>query len=260
MSAMIQTVLGSISPESLGITLAHEHLIHDSSAHRVDPTVVFDDPVMMVDELTEFRDLGGRAVVELTPIEIGRDVSLLWDISRDSGLHVVAATGFYTEISYPPFVRQGSIEQIANHFVKELTQGIDDTGIRAGVIGEIGTSEGAITDNEKKVFQASAMAQERCGAPIFTHTYWGTLGLEQIALLGELGADLSRVAIGHIDSQLDFDYHQAIADSGAYLAYDCVGKTHHDPEFGHGFPTDVERADMLIRLIEAGYVEQLLLS
>jgi phosphotriesterase-related protein len=86
------------------------------------------------------------------------------------------------------------------------------------------------------------------------------LGLEQIALLREAGADLSRVAIGHLDLHLDFAYHQAVAASGAYIAYDCLGKSFFDVEFGVQFPSDAERADMVLRLVGGGYAKQVLLS
>jgi phosphotriesterase-related protein len=260
MSATVRTVLGPIPSESLGVTLAHEHLIMNGTAFRQDPRVVLDDPAVACAELKEFKELGGSAVVDLTPVDLARDPVALEKISRETGLHVVMGTAFYTEVSYPEFVRKSSVEEIARLFVHELREGAGETGVRAGIIGEIGTSQGAITRDEHKVFRAAALAQRETGAAIATHTYWGELGLEQLELLREARADLSRVVVGHLDLKMDFEYHRAVAAGGAFVAYDCVGKTFFDVEFGVQFPSDPERAEMVVRMVGAGFARQLLLS
>ena len=260
MSATIQTVLGPVPEDSLGVTMTHEHLYLAPVTFRQDTRVVLNEPDIICQELKEYKELGGVSMVEVTPIELGRDPQILQDISRKTQLHIVMGTAFYTDVSYPDYVRQATAEEIGDLFLRELTAGVAETGIRAGVIGEVGTSGGEIRPDEVKVFQGAVLAHNETGAPIFTHTYWGQLGLEQVALLQKAGADMSRVVIGHLDSKLDLDYHQAIADSGAYVAYDCVGKSHFDPEFGQGFPPDAERASHIIAMVEAGYGSQIVLS
>jgi phosphotriesterase-related protein len=260
MTPSVKTVLGEISPDELGITLTHEHFAVDATRFRKDPRVKLDDTTVISEELTEFKELGGGAVVDLTPIDLGRDPHALQVISRQTGLPIVMATSFYYEVAYPDFVRESSVEQIAGLFIKELTEGVGETGIRCGVIGEIGTSGGAITRDEEKVFRAAAIAQRQTGAAINTHTYWAELGLEQIALLREAGGDISRTVIGHLDLKMDLAYHLSIAETGATVAYDCLGKTYYDAEFGVQFASDEGRADAVLQLVRSGHAGRVVLS
>jgi len=199
MTKTIRTVTGDISPESFGPTMIHEHLVLDLSRIRRDDDPILSDSEEMDRELERLKAAGCGGIVEVTNRGMGRDVEALRRLSERHGLPIVAATGYYKQTYYPEEVKEQSEEEIEELFVRELTEGIGDTGVRAGIIAEIGSSLNEMTAEEEKVFRAAARAQKRTGAPLSTHCELGTLGPVQVRLFDELGADLSKVSIGHQD-------------------------------------------------------------
>ncbi|GAH00758.1 unnamed protein product, partial [marine sediment metagenome] len=157
------------------------------------------------------------------------------------------------------------VEEIAREIINDIREGISGTDIKAGVIGEIGTSE-EIHPNEKKVLIASAKAQSETGVAIITHTYpWGKKGLEAINILEKNGANINKVSINHIDVEIDIEYCKKIMDSGAYIEFDDFGKEYFiDKRYrgfaGGVFARDIERVDTIKKLIELGYIDKILLS
>ncbi len=252
MKKQIRTVLGPISPESLGTTLCHEHLIVDLSGQKQDPDAALTDETLVVQEVVDLVDSGGHSLIELTAMGMGRDVQAMRRIAVATGLQVICATGYYYGRFLPDEVQQLSVEAIADRFEQELTEGIGGTGIRPGIIGEIGTSRGQILPAEEKVFRAAAIAQRRTGAPIMTHTSMGTMPLEQLDILERAGADLSKVSISHQDLNGDVDLHVAIARRGAFLSYDTVGKERYQP--------DEARVRMVAAMADRGWAHRLMLS
>jgi phosphotriesterase-related protein len=249
------TVNGVIRPEEMGVTQTHEHLFLDAMDHYpgYGYQLVIDDEDVMAKEMEEFTGRGGRTICDVTLDEIGRDPVRLARFSRRTGIHVLMGCGWYREFGYPAVVKEKTSRELADILVKEIEAGVGDTGIRAGFIGEIGTGRHAILPGEERVFRAAALAQARTGVAITTHTTrWGTLAMEQIALLEEYGADLSRVIIGHLGDRVGVHHLLPIAEKGVYVEVDNIGYLDYQPEW--------VRADNVANLVHAGFTKQMLLS
>lgn len=251
--SVIQTVLGPIAPEQLGVTYSHDHLLFCPPAPYAeqDPDLRLDDVDAAIRELGFFKAAGGQALVEMTTVEMGRSPAGLKAISQATGVHIIAATGYNKAKFSEPFVANRSVEEIAAEMVRDLTEGMDGTDIRAGVI-KASTSQDQITAGEEKVIQAAAQAHLRTGAPVSTHTEAGTCALGQIERLRAAGVEPPSIIIGHLDRKLEWDYHLTIAQTGVYVGYDQVSKEKYWP--------DAERITFIKRLIEAGHGGQILLS
>lgn len=249
----VLTVNGPIPPEALGITQTHEHVWINAYDHYKTYQVVFDDEETMAGELGEFRKLGGGSIVDVTTKEIGRDPVALREISRRSGVPLIMGCGWYREFGYPPEVREKTSRELAADLVREIEHGVGDTGIRPGIIGEIGTGTGSILPGEERVFRAAALAQQQTGIAITTHTTrWGTLALEQIAMLEEFGADLDKVVIGHLGDRIGVRHLLPIAEKGVYVEVDNIGYHDYQPEW--------VRADNVAALVREGFGSRILLS
>lgn len=247
MTGLVRSVLRDLDPGELGPTYCHEHLLaRDPSGGDAD--LALDDERKAERELAAFRVAGGRTIVEVTTREWGRDPAGLRRLSERSGVNVVAATGHVAEDSWADGLDLAPLE---GEFVGELTEGIDGTGVRAGVI-KAGSSLGRITKGEREVFRAAAAAQRETGAPITTHTTAGTAALDQARTLADAGADLSHVCIGHLDRHLDWGEHVELARMGVFLGYDCVSKEQYAP--------DAERARFVAGLCELGFGTRICLS
>jgi phosphotriesterase-related protein len=247
------TVLGPVAPENLGITQTHEHLILDAYDHYGDYGFVIDDEDSVIEEVGEYSRLGGRTLVDVTLDEIGRNPQALARIAKASGLNIIMGCSWYREFAYPPIVAEKNSNELAEILVREIEVGVGDTGIRAGIIGEIGTGRHFIKPAEERVFRASALAQQKTGVAISTHTTrWGTLALEQIAMLREFGADMDKVIIGHLGDRIGVKHLLPIAAEGVYLEVDNIGYTDYQPEW--------VRADNVAALCKEGFSEKVLLS
>ncbi len=256
----VQTVLGPIDPADLGWTLPHEHtaiaLWH--IANRWDYWELRRDEPVIVEELAAFRAAGGRAIVDLTLDGVGRDPAWLAGLARATGLHVVMGAGWYRGAHYPAetLVDRRSVDSLADEIVRDATDGVAGTGIRAGIIGEIGTDKPWVSALEERVHRAAARAARRTGLAITTHAVQSTVGLDQLALFEAEGADLSRVVIGHADSNPSLDYHLAIVERGATVEFDFLGMA-FTPLERHG---EGRIVDNLRELLGRGHVERILLS
>ncbi len=249
----IMTVRGPIAPEELGLTQTHEHIWLNAYEHYKSYQFVLEDVDTMVSELGEFTCRGGCSIVEVTTEEIGRDPEALREISERSGVNIIMGSGWYREFAYPPEVAHLSSRELADRLIHEILHGVGDTGIRPGIIGEIGTGVGHILPAEERVFRAAALAQRETGLAITTHTTrWGTLALEQIAMLEEFGADLSRVVIGHLGDRIGVRHLLPIAERGVYVEVDNIGYEDYQPEW--------VRADNVAALVKEGFARQVLLS
>jgi len=247
------TVLGAIAPEELGVTQTHEHLILDAYDHYGDYGFVIDDEELVARELQEFTRLGGRTICDVTLDEIGRNPQALAHLSRVSGINVVMGCGWYREFAYPEIVAEKNSNELAEILVREIEIGVGDTGIRAGLIGEIGTGRHYIKPAEERVFRAAALAQQQTGVAISTHTTrWGTLAMEQIAMLREFGADMQKVIIGHLGDRISVQHLLPIVEQGVYLEIDNIGYIDYQPEW--------VRADNVAALCKEGFAEKVLLS
>lgn len=247
----VMTALGPIDPGSLGFALAHEHLFCRPLTGLDDPDFILDDATAAVTELEYFFAAGGRAVVDMSTTDYGRDIAEMIWIARHAPVHIVLTTGHHKELFAKPHVEGRSIDQIAAEIAREVQEGIEGTNAKAGVI-KAGSSFDVITPIEEKAIRAAARAHIITGAPISTHTERGTMALEQIELLRREGVDPRRVVIGHMDRRLEEHYLRHVLDTGATIGFDGWSKWEH--------ALDEERAAMTKRLIDLGFAGQLLLS
>jgi predicted metal-dependent phosphotriesterase family hydrolase len=251
----IQTVRGATVPEKIGFTLVHEHLHlemwHASGDGRIGQV---DDDEIFAAELAAFKSVGGSCLVDQTPRGGGRQPERLRELSTASGVEIVCSTGYYTEPYYPPedVLQRRSVSEIAELFLDEIQNGIAGTGIRPGLIGEIGTSQGWVSPLEERVHRAAARAQRASGLPLATHTLYHKAGQHQLDIFAEEGVDPARICIGHCDTFPSLAYCESIASRGAYVSLDNIG---YDLP-GH---EDAVRR-LLLALVERGYARQVLLS
>ena len=242
----VRTVTGDIPANQLGIVLMHEHLVCEISPEQI---IREEDPVA---DLEGFRRSGGTSIVELTNTGMGQDAAAIQRLSGRTGVTIVIGTGFYRDPWYPSFVRSAGIEELTDYMVRQIEEGVEGTGVRAGIVGEIGTSQEEITPDEAKVMRAAARAARHSGAPLSTHTSFGTFALEQLDLIEAEGLALDRVSVGHLDLIPDPDYHTAVAERGAYVQYDTFGKEQ--------YTADQRRIDCLLEMLARGFEQQILLS
>lgn len=235
-----------------GYTYAHEHLHIDLSGFKDNIDCRLDQYALIRDEMKTLMQLGVRNIIEMTNRYMGRNPKFMLDIMRDTGINVVACTGYYQDAFFPEHVATRSVDALAQEMIDEIVIGIDGTSLKAGIIAEIGSSEGMITEREAKVFKAAARAHNETGRPISTHTSFSTMGLEQLALLKRESVDLSRVVVGHCDLKDNLENILRMIDLGAYVQFDTIGKNNYYP--------DEKRIGMLHALRNRGLLNRVMLS
>ncbi len=250
--SFVRTVMGDIAATDLGVCYAHEHLIIDPSftTHGT-PDFELSDVERGVAELRAFRADGGQSLVDSMPCDSGRNVVKLAALAQRAGVHIIAPTGLHLTKYYDPghWGSRYTETELAELFVADIETGIDAndyngplirrTPHRAGVI-KIATDR-AFTPREERLFAAAAVTHRKTGAPILTHTEQGTLGLEQVSRLRDLGVDLSHVVLSHLDRKPDVTYHRGILASGVRVEYDSAFRW----KTGQGNPT----RDLVVALL-----------
>ncbi|MCH8611952.1 phosphotriesterase family protein [Arsenicicoccus dermatophilus] len=271
--AFARTIRGDVDPSTLGVVNAHDHLIRVGAGEvYIDADHQLADVDKAVEEGGYFAEAAkrwtpaGGTVVDMCPANCGRDLVKLAEVeSRVDGLQVIATTGFHREHVYletqSHWVNRYSVEQIADLLIADIEEGIDRhdysgpivdrTEFKAGCI-KIGTAYGKITAFERRCMEAAAKASVETGAPINTHTTYGTCGLEQAKLLKEMGVPADQIAIGHIQRNADVFYLQQILDEGVYLEIDGTYRIKYQP--------DSNRIMELRELGAKGYGERILLG
>jgi phosphotriesterase-related protein len=210
------------------------------------------DEGVAADELTRFRAAGGMTIVDQTTLGLHPDLPALRRASLASGVRIVAGTGLYWHRFRPAWVEALSETELTDRFVSDLTEGVGEEGIRAGIIGEVASGHREIDPIEERAFRAAAHASARTGAAVATHAVFTSIGLTQLDILEDAGADPARIVIGHADTCPDPAYHDAILERGAWLAFDTIGQTDKT--------NDVWRADRLTELAHAGHLDRILIS
>lgn len=304
---MVNTVLGPISAYNMGVTLAHEHCFMDSDTEVwLKPETVpkkfahlFYEPVTIanidfvkraarycvdngnnnnfserVQEINAFKAAGGRTVIDVTPDAYGRSnhIHKLPKLSKVTGINIVAATGQFIAATHPPRIKKQTAEEVAQDFIKEITEGINETGIKAGVI-KTGLSPNSFTGADKKVLKAAAIAHKKTGVPITTHM-WGDRpgkwpGFKVIELLRQNDVDLNKFYISHIEWTENLEKNWGVpvraAAAGVYLCIDNFGREfpygsadNTFDDFGYlGCQTDLDRVRLIKRLVEEGYGDKI---
>jgi phosphotriesterase-related protein len=258
---MINTVTGQITPDQLGPTLMHEHLMVGSIGWEADtirpgPSLT-EIRALCLEKVQQLQARGIKSMVDASPNDLGRNVEFMADVAQATGLQIICATGLYNEheggSAYWKFRARlgGVVEDMAQLFIKELTEGIGSTGIRAGII-KVATGVNEISPYERDILRAAAIASKETGAPITTHTTEGQLGDRQQALLVGEGVPANRIIIGHSCGSADHDYHMRIVDGGSYIGFDRIGIVALMP--------DEERAKCIMKLIARGKLEQIIVS
>lgn len=262
--SLVRTVLGDIDASELGITNAHEHLlIRAGVGVMLEPELHLDSVDKACEELAIFQRFGGRSIVDMMPVATGRDAEGLVEIARRSGAHIIAASGFHQAMYYTKdhWVYHYSTEQIAQLFIDDIEIGMDRHDYGGPIVERLDAKAGVLkvaTDLHRmrpiyeKLFEAVATAHRATGAPISTHTTYGTMALEQVGRLADLGVAPDAVIVGHVDRNLDLGYHKAIAASGAFLCYDGPSRIKYYP--------DEAIAKTIAAMFEAGYGDRLLLG
>ena len=237
-----------------GMTYIHEHVYIDLSEVKKEDDTLFNDKEGIIEEFKLLKQKGVENIVEVTNMGMGRNMQYMEEVRKASGLNFLYSTGFYVEAFFPGIVEQKSEKELAKIMVGEIKNGIEDTGIKASLIGEIGTSRGIITEKERKVFKAGAIAHLETGKPISTHTSIGTMGLEQLKIFKDCSSNINyeKIIVGHTDLSDDMDYTLKLLDWGVYTAFDTIGKNSYLP--------DEKRVMAIKELIKRGFGDKMVLS
>ena len=285
----VQTVLGLIDAEQLGVTLAHDHVLIDGTFMYVEPkeisqkgmahqkitlenrgwvgynwtsnldNVELKDEELAVSELKRFIAAGGRSIVDPTNVGLGRDPHALARIARLTGMNIIMGAGYYIGSTHPDNMDNLSEDAITEEIVKDIREGVGDTHIRAGLIGEIGCTY-PWWNNEKKSLRAGAAAQQETGAALMVHPGRDPKSPVEIAeVVAKAGGDLSRTIICHIDRTcLDRGWLEELAQTGCYLEYDLFGNesSYYPPNPDVDMPSDSQRMEVILWHFERGYEKQ----
>jgi phosphotriesterase-related protein len=254
-SGKVQTVLGTLDAGEMGITLTHEHLLCDSSFRFTEPdkadnralalapvsiknlewikrnqnrcldNLKLSNEELAITELQRFKKEGGGTVVDMGNIGLHRDPEGLTRISRATGVNIIMGAGYYVGPSHPPELASKTVDEVTEEIVHDITVGVGDTNIKAGVIGEIGCSH-PLMDTEVKVLRGVARAQEATGAPVNIHPGQSqTSPIEIVELLRDNGGDIDRTSMSHMGNRHgnDVDLTLELAGTGCYIEYDSFG-------------------------------------
>lgn len=252
----VNTTLGIAKTQDLGRTLIHEHALIGFPGWFLDnrqPKYDRDEAIpRVVDAFQQLKDYGVGTVVDPCPADLGRDAEFYAEVSQRSGVNLICATGVYYEAAGLTYVfRHLDVNAIAEIFIKEIEDGIGDTGIRPGII-KIATGDGVVTEYERKVLTAAGKASKATGTPVLSHTEKCTCGHDQIDIITGEGVAANRLLIGHSDGTEDIDYQTSLAERGVFVGFDRFGIEIYVP--------DETRINNFKQLVDKGYQDQLMMS
>ena len=250
MTGFVRTVLGDIPPHELGRTDYHEHLFQVSPLLPGDE---LDDEALSRREAELLAASGFEAMIDATPLGLGRDAAAIARISATTGLRVVMSTGAHRSGHYGdghPLLGT-TVDELADRFTADLLDGADDTDVRAGHL-KTGIDYWSISPFSRRVLEAAAIAHGRTGAPVMVHLEHGSATHEVLDLLESLGVAARRVALAHADRNPDPGLHAELAARGAYLGYDGAARHREHPES--------VLLDCLFRVVESGHGDRVLLG
>jgi phosphotriesterase-related protein len=251
--ATVQTALGPVDTAELGPTLMHEHIVTRSPGVHENWPHLFDRPGILAIAERKMADLhrrGIRSIVDLTTVDLGRDIDLIVDVARRSPVHVIVATGVW----WMPqrYFNAHGVDDVAALFIRDITRGIGASGVKAAII-KCATDTAGVTPVIENILRASARAQRATGVPISTHTWAaGRSGEAQQAIFAQEGVDLGRVIIGHSGDSDDLGYLRGLMERGSTIGMDRFGLEHFLPT--------ARRVEVLARLCAEGYAGKMVLS
>ncbi len=267
----VRTLLKEIDATEMGFTYSHEHIVCVPPywKERGKNDLLLDDKEKSKLDVKDFANLGGQTIVDATAIDYGRCIKDVVDISKETGIHIVGTAGFNKSFlweaklderlkkllgnfdTFMEWIDQSSINELANHVIQEVEEGLEGTNYRAGQV-KFGTGYNSITPLEEKTIRAVAKAHLETKAPIHSHTEAGTMALEQIEILKQEGINIRNLSIGHMDRNLDPYLHLQVARTGAFLSFDGIAKVKYAPESS--------RIQAIFDLVRAGFEDQILIS
>jgi phosphotriesterase-related protein len=253
MATTVETARGAVATAELGPTLMHEHIVTRSPGVQENWPHLWDRPGILAIAEKKMADLyqrGIRTIVDLTTVDLGRDIGMIVDVARRTQIHVIVATGVWW-MPQRYFTVHG-IDHVAELFVRDITQGIGESGVKAAII-KCATDTAGVTPVIENVLRASARAQKATGVPISTHTWAaGRVGETQQAIFAQEGVDLRRVIIGHSGDSDDLKYLRGLMERGSTIGMDRFG-------LDHFLPTET-RVEVLAQLCAEGYAPKMVLS
>ncbi len=291
----IQTVLGRIEPKNLGVTIMHEHVLSSLNAYRAKPETASDvawvnAPVKFnnigqmhlkkyinqtaleltdiddaISEVNEFRISGGSSIVDTTSRGIGRDPRGLALVSRATGTNIVMGSGYYVPLSYPEGTKSKTESELVNETVSDITEGVQDTGIKSGIIGEIGLID-PIDKMQESILRSAAQASNITGCPITIHPPLNDTGaLDIMTILLDEGVAPDNIVIGHLGmAMVDRESVKELGSTGCYLQYDHFGSFEDSLMIYKDKPAlaqnDNDRLESLLNLVDLGFEDRLLVS
>lgn len=287
------TVLGPVDPDRLGDVLMHEHLLHDQidspcwfqQSSGSDSEWLADVPLQMeilgelmrspfgnrencrlartdpiVDEVRRFADAGGGTIVEVTSRGLVPDPLGVREISAASGVHVVMGCGWYVDHVLPDDLADRSIDELAAEIIRDIRVGLEGTDVRAGIIGEVGTSQ-EITSREKVSLRAAGRAAVETGASIMVHlAILGHQAFPTFKILREEGVSPDRIVMNHMDEANDLDYCRRVIDLGCIVEFDTFGSEWYYDTWGSWEPRDVERVQQIAALCGEGLADRITIA
>ncbi|GGE27194.1 phosphotriesterase [Pullulanibacillus camelliae] len=259
----IMTVTGAIMPSEMGFCHSHEHLfLKGGHQTTIDPALKIDDFDKTVEELTLFKSVGGRTIVDAQPVGSGRNSKWLAEASQKTGVQIIASTGFHKLVFYPKdhWIYTSNDEGLTQLFIDEIQNGMYSDGengwpkeqltAKAGLIKTASDFEG-VGGPVYRLFKAAAHAAKATGIPIMSHTEMGRAALDQIKLYSDFGLPADQLIICHLDRQMDnVDYLLHVASTGVFLELDTIGR--------FKYHSDEEEVEIILKLIEAGHEDQIL--
>jgi phosphotriesterase-related protein len=254
MAGFIRTVLGDISPDQLGVTYMHEHLIIDSPIVAKDfPHIHLPNETDAITEVNECKKVDVGAMLDCMPLGSGRDAKKLLRIAEATGINIISATGLHHDRYYreDDLLEKASAEKLAELFLRDIYDGMEKTSAKAGAI-KVVTSGPRIKDREVKLFEAAAIAHSESGAPILSHCEHGTGAIEQLELFSKFNIPLSRVTLSHTDKEADLGYHHEILSSGVFVEYDQSLRQANDAK--------APSAQLTAAMVGAGFVNQIMMG
>ena len=250
--SQVMTVTGPIEASNLGFTLMHEHLLLDLLKDSWSVNNLLYEPELAYLEVMRYKDAGGVTLVDQTNRGLGQDPVAVKKLAERTGLNIILGCGWYREPYYEQYLNHWYVDQIAEQMISDITEGIDDSGVKAGIIGELGAHEKWVSPVEERVLRAGARAHHRTGLTIATHGTNSPVALDQLDILKEEKVDLNRVVVGHCGSWPYPEFHEEIIKRGAWLSFDNLSDTN---------PYELKKCLTLIKhLIEAGNLDRILLS
>ena len=252
----VESVLGPMETSDLGFTLSHEHIVVSSAGiPQIYPEFIQreDSITEAIKVLSEAKEEGLDSIIDVTTLDLGRDINMLAKVSKESGVNIICATGTWRDI--PRVFWNASVDSVATLYKREITTGIEGTDIKAGII-KVANDVGGVTREGEVILRAAARAQKETGVPISTHT-WAPdrVGEQQVRVFEDEKVDLNRVYIGHSNDTMDIHYLESLLDKGVWIGLDRYpgGRTMETPNWE-------QRTDTAMRLIADGYGKRIMLG